>query len=193
LVWTVTHNGRSDRAVGWLAPFYEFDNTVLRAQRSGSQRMSTPEELAAKPPSIEREGSETVEVAVDAPLNLAVLVKDDGLPGPAKMRRPSSEDSGVAALSAVLSPPRPSMPEQDMVSARSAAPTGLALTWLHYRGTGNITCEPMTVPLDSKGGRASTIARFSAPGTYVVRAVANDQIFMTPINVTVHVTASRGR
>lgn len=185
LVWAVKHNGRTDRAVAWLAPFYEFDNTIRRAQRSGTQRQSTQEELNDKPPSIEREGPATLQVKVDTPLSLAVLVKDDGLPGPAKSFRFASEGGG--ADEAFRQPNRPSFPDQDRVSARSAAKTGLAVTWLHYRGPADVAFEPVTSPLEKLGGRASTIARFSVPGTYVVRAVANDQIFTVPVDVTVTV------
>ena len=35
-MWSVTRSGRTDRAVGWLAPFYELDTSVLRAQRDGN-------------------------------------------------------------------------------------------------------------------------------------------------------------
>ena len=192
LTWTVTHNGRTDRAVAWLAPFYELDNTVLRAQRGGSQRQSTQAELDAKPPSIEVDGQDTVTVPVDSPVTLAVLAKDDGLPGPARQRRFESEEGGPQAAQqpeVLFRPPqRISFPATDKVSAASAAKTGLAVSWLHYRGNGAVTFEPATSPLEKTGGRATTTARFSAPGTYVVRAVANDQIFTAPVNITVTVT-----
>lgn len=185
LVWTVKHNGRTDRAVAWLAPFYEFDNTIRRAQRSGTQRQSTQEELNDKPPSIELDGPAALQVKVDTPLSLAVLVRDDGLPGSARSFRFANE--GGAADEAFRQPSRPSFPDQDRVSARSASRTGLAVTWLHYRGPADVAFEPVTSPLEKMGGRGSTIARFSVPGTYVVRAVANDQIFTVPVDVTVTV------
>jgi hypothetical protein len=185
LVWTLTHNGRTDRAVGWLAPFYELDNTVRRAQRGGSQRESTPEELRDQPPSIEAEGVQNVTVANNATVVLGVFVKDDGLPGPAKNYRGRDVEGG--SDSGPLTP-RTSAPAQDMASAMSAAKTGLAVTWLHYRGPGRVTFEPMTIPLDKMGGHATTTVHFSEPGTYVIRAVANDQIFATPLNFTVTVT-----
>ena len=190
LVWTVTHNGRTDKAVGWLAPFYEFDNTVLRAQRGGSQRESTPEEVRAQPPSIEAEGRTTVTTDVATPLVLAVLVKDDGFPGPVKGMR--FREGGGGSSEGPIAPlmRHKSAPAQDVVSAQYAAKTGLAVTWLHYRGPGTITFDPMQVPLDKNGGRATTSVHFSEPGTYVIRAVANDQIFTTPVNVTVTVTGT---
>jgi len=187
LIWTVTHNGRTDRAVGWLAAFYELDNTVLRAQRSGSQRMSTPEEVQAKPPTIEREGPADFTTPVNAPLSLSVLVRDDGLPGPSRRRRMPS--TGSESADAVLRPlSRTSFPDTDMLKAANAAETGLAVTWLHYRGPGVVTFDPMTMPLDKTGGKATTRVRFSEPGEYVIRAVADDQIFTAPLSITVTVT-----
>lgn len=186
LVWTVTHNGRTDKAVGWLGPFYEFDTTVLRAQRGGTQRESTPEELQAKAPSIEAEGGLTAKATTSAPLTLAVVASDDGLPGPVKSR--SNLGASSESIAGAGPTRKKSAQLQDMVNVASAAKTGLAVTFLHYRGPGEVTFEPMTIPLDKMGGRAQTSVRFSEPGTYVIRAVANDQIFTAPVDITVTVT-----
>ena len=43
----------------------------------------------------------------------------------------------------------------------------------------------MVIPLNREGGQASTTVRFSEPGTYVIRAVADDRIFTTPVSITV--------
>ena len=209
LVWTVTHNGRTDQAIGWIAPFYEFDNTILRSQRTGSQRMSTPDELRAEPPSVEAEGPTTALTAsVGTPLQLGVLVKDDGFPGPyttwygetARNRTVKNEDGeevivGNPALDsftttdiAVPLVRAKSFNQTDVVGSYLAYDTGLAVTWLHYRGPGKVTFDPMTIELDKLGGHATTTAHFSEPGTYMLRAVANDTIFTTPVNFTVTVT-----
>jgi hypothetical protein len=45
----------------------------------------------------------------------------------------------------------------------------------------------MTIPLEKTGGHAKTTVHVSEPGTYVIRAVANDQIFSAPVNFTVTV------
>ena len=186
LVWTVTHNGRTDQAIGWIAPFYEFDNTILRSQRTGSQRMSTPDELRAEPPSIEAEGTTSLTASVGTPLQLGALVKDDGFPGPHTSRyfsRPGAESKLVVPLVRSMN-----FTQTDVVSSALAYKTGLAVTWLHYRGPGKVTFDPMTTELDKLGGHATTTAHFSEPGTYVLRAVANDTIFTTPVNFTVTVT-----
>ena len=43
------------------------------------------------------------------------------------------------------------------------------------------------VPEIGEGGRAVTEVSFSEPGTYVLQAVADDTVFVTPVNVTVEV------
>ena len=45
--------------------------------------------------------------------------------------------------------------------------------------------EPQVVPVPLKDGTATTIVRFSSPGTYVVRAVADDGVLKTSADVTV--------
>ena len=181
LVWTVTRGGRTDQAVGKLLDFYQHDVSVYLAQRVSRLR-ATPDEKRNQPPSVSLEGSDAVTASVGTPVTLAVTAADDGIPGPVQSRfaraiteRPPKTPGGAL--------------RQDMVSGYVATATGLAVTWLHYRGPGMVTFDPMHVPLDENGGRATTVARFSEPGTYVIRAVANDQIFTTPVNVTVTVTA----
>jgi len=181
LVWTVTRDGRTDQAVGKLIGFYEHDAGVYLAQRVSRLR-ATPEERRNQAPSITLVGPDAVTASVGAPLALAVTASDDGIPGPAQSRfaRPITERPAKTPDGAL---------QQDMVSGYVATATGLAVTWLHYRGPGNVTFDPMHASLDTGGGRATTEARFSEPGTYVIRAVGNDQIFTTPVNVTVTVTA----
>ena len=210
LVWTLTHNGRTDVAIGWIAPFYEFDNTVMRSQRTGSQRASTPGELRAEPPSVEAEGpTASLTASVGTPLQLGVLVKDDGFPGPyttfygdtSTNRTVVNEDGeevvvGNARLDGFTTTDDLALPlvraksfnQTDVVGSYLAYGTGLAVTWIHYRGPGKVTFDPMTTELDKLGGHAATTAHFSEPGTYVLRAIANDTIFTTPVNFTVTVT-----
>ena len=65
---------------------------------------------------------------------------------------------------------------------------GLAVTWTHWRGPGQVTFDPTTMVV--KDGKASTRATFSQPGTYVVRAYADDGAWFEPADVTVTVTAA---
>ena len=67
--------------------------------------------------------------------------------------------------------------------------TGLAVTWLHYRGTGHVTFDPMSSAIKSEGatpsGTATTLVKFSQPGTYVLRVFADDGVLTSGTNVTV--------
>ena len=51
--------------------------------------------------------------------------------------------------------------------------------------------EPRKIPVTD--GKASTTVRFSAPGTYVLRAYADDGILVAAKDVTVTVTAGQAR
>jgi hypothetical protein len=187
LVWTVTHNGRSDTATGWLGSFYETTKTIRWAQRNAAQHEPNPREKQTLPPSIKLDGPTTVRVATLTPVNLEVVVTDDGLPGPRE--RPGLANVDRRAALVVPLERRKPFHLQDMVSVSSASETGLAVSWLHYRGPGAVEFKPRTVPLDKSGGRAATAVRFSEPGTYVLRAVADDRVFTPSVDVTVVVAA----
>jgi hypothetical protein len=50
----------------------------------------------------------------------------------------------------------------------------LVITWTKFRGPGTVTIRDVKPEIDKKDGRAATIATFSEPGEYVLRAQAND-------------------
>ncbi len=113
------------------------------------------------------------EVSAGVPVTLTATVTDDGLPKP----RPP-----VA--------PRPNAPPSRFQSQRNTSSTGnamagLRVTWLEYRGPARVTFE--TNPIRVAGDRAVTTARFAAPGTYRLIAVANDGRLSTRHDVTITV------
>ena len=63
------------------------------------------------------------------------------------------------------------------------ATTGLAVTWLQWRGPGQVTFTPTMMV--AKEGKVSTEAKFSQPGTYVLRAFADDGVLLATSDVTV--------
>lgn len=94
---------------------------------------------------------------VGAPVPLSVQVTDDGIPRPRK--------------------PRPGATPQ---------PQGVRVRWIHYRGAGSVAFKPeRSVPVHGQPVSESTEAVFSAPGTYVVRAVVSDGLLETPFDFTV--------
>ncbi len=175
LVWTLTHNGRTDQAFGSLWPVWEVDGGVMRLNRGSG---TAGEYADNQRPFVRLEGSDTLTLTLPDSLEIAVLVGDDGVPPP---------NPRLAERT-----PRRGPKSQAMVDPRSAATTGLAVTWLHWRGPGVVTFDPR-VPDIGEGGRAVTRVSFSEPGTYIIQAVADDTVFVTPVNVTVTVKPSLAR
>lgn len=123
VVWTVTANGRTDRAVGLFTPLYE-----LRTL-DGNTPPQVNVRAAAKA------------IALPGSVALTATIKDDGEP---------ADRQGRATVK-----------------------------WVNYRGPGPVTFEPdhssLPAGADAANGvKVSTVARFSEPGVYVLRAVAND-------------------
>ena len=169
LVWTVTHNGRTDHAFGHLWPVWEIDATVRRQNRGTGFAQGYADN---QPPRIRLAGADRLEVTLPAALEIAVVASDDGIPPP-----------NPQLLERTL---RPGPKTQAVIDPRDAASTGLAVTWLHWRGPGAVSFDPQVPALDEQG-RAVTRASFSAPGTYVLQAVADDTVHVAPVNVTVTV------
>jgi hypothetical protein len=64
-------------------------------------------------------------------------------------------------------------------AGRGGPPADVTIVWSKYRGPGSIEFSPARVPVELKGDfkvfqKAETTATFSAPGEYMLRAVAND-------------------
>ena len=70
--------------------------------------------------------------------------------------------------------------------AAAAAPKGLTITWLQYGGPGKAIFEETGAIAVSNGQAAATV-RFSEPGTYRLRAIANDGALSTTADVIVSV------
>jgi hypothetical protein len=170
LVWTVTHAGRSDTAVGSLWPVWEVDEAVIKANRGMGISGSYVDNHS---PNIGLDGPDTHAVSVGAAVTLVVVAGDDGIPGPnpeAAERRGNRRG-------------RPGPDQQNILNPRAAVARGLSVTWLQHRGPVPVSFSPMMPPLEN--GRASTIASFTAPGTYVLRAIADDTVLTAAVDVTV--------
>jgi hypothetical protein len=196
LVWTLTCNGQTAKAYGSLWPVWTLDKGVWQANRTGSLLgREDAEGDPNKPPKISAVGQSSQTIALGSPLTLAVTATDDGLPG--LQKRPTATRARDAEIGQPLKPgtglsgvpgtaPGIAPMSQDKVSALAAQETGLAVTWLHYRGAGTVTFNPGVVAVRGDG-KASTSVSFSQRGTYVVRAVADDGIYTTPVDITISV------
>ena len=121
---------------------------------------------------IDGAGANGLTVTLPDSLEVTLMAGDDGIPPP----NPKLAERK----------PRRGPKSQAVVDPRNAATTGLAVTWLHWRGPGTVTFEPQ-VPEVGEGGRAVTQVSFSEPGTYVLQAVADDTVLLNAAEVTVTV------
>lgn len=201
LVWTLESHGKVEKAYGSLLPVYELGTLVYLENRRGAGALTFPEE-PNKPPSIEMVGSSTLNAVAGEPLKLSVDVTDDGYPKPRVHSRTAKPRE-----SARERPPGPQYPSSPAAQAVVKLEPGvrLGVTWVVYRsGSGTVEFDPMHVGVVSAGssaasqeaagrlaGRATTTVTFSAPGTYTLRAYADDSVLMTPVDVNVTVAAPR--
>jgi len=170
LVWSVTVHGVTEKAVGWLQPEWQIDPIYAGKTRNAESLKNTPPSLAVTVPST---------LTLPNQLSLSATVQDDGLPTPRKgpPRRAVGQETPPTLK------PLPDQPEIPVnvpaVAGRGrqgggglAGPQGLVVNWLVWRGPAAVTFDPATIPV--KEGKAIGTATFTKPGTYVLRARAND-------------------
>jgi hypothetical protein len=169
LVWTLTANGVTEKAVGSLMPVWEID-LVLEVMNSGPRPRVLMLDRNA-PPSVVVEP--VTAVTLPGTATLIASVTDDGLP-------PPPPRASVRREPVFLNAPLPREP---------GPPRSLSLNWIQFRGPRKVTFEPEGwVPVKS-GDKAVRTARFSEPGTYVLRAIAHDSMVQTNQDITVTVSA----
>jgi hypothetical protein len=169
LVWTITVNGRAEKAYGDLLPVQEINEKIIT---SGGNSVPFGDEDPNKPPTIVV--APVSRASVSAPVTLTAAVTDDGLPKP---RTPPARTATTAADGRI---------ERQVNTSGAARPRGLTVRWFEYRGPGKVTFEPDgAVPV--VGGVATTSARFAAPGTYTLIGTANDGQLSQRTSVTVTV------
>jgi hypothetical protein len=181
LTWTLTRSGRTDKAVGHLALEWELTEVVYSQNRRGLASNSV-KAVPNQPPTISIDGG-TATTAVGTPVTLTASASDDGNPKPPAAGEGRGRGAGAEPPPLVTSRFGP-VQQQIVQPSRS----GLAVTWTHWRGPGRVTFDPATGPV--KDGKVSSRATFTEPGTYVVRAYADDGAWFEPADVTVTVTAA---
>ena len=184
LVWTLTSNGVTERAYGSLLVDYFTDDTVIMNNKGAGGGGGGQFQLAGnQPPELRVDGPATRRVAVGEPLQLSAFASDDGIPTPR---------------------PLPKIPFFLRVTPDSAS--GLWVSWFVYRGDGaDVTFEPRQIsvwedmrdgsnspwasgwsaPAAPADGTWKASATFDEPGTYVLRAWADDGGLMSYEDITV--------
>jgi hypothetical protein len=208
LVWTLTAHGKTEKAYATLQPISELSNVVYSENRGSPALLTYPPEPNAAP-SIEMDGGTERTVAAGKPLELTVAVSDDGhpMPNPHRSSIPSGfvRDSDGTLVSKGSSNGSSifGQVENPLTQAIVKVEPGvrLGVTWVLYRGgPGTVTFDPIrlaavempspgsTTPPGPIDGKATTKVTFSAPGTYRLRAYADDSVLVTPMDVIVSVT-----
>jgi len=198
LVWTLKTNGVTEKAYATLRQDYFVDN-VVKASETGAlgPGSSNPTIRANKPPVVQLEGAKARTAKVGQPLQLVATVTDDGVPkAPGQNGAPMPNAAAVAR--------RVMMPPQRITVGKMS---GLHLSWFVYRGAGKVEFTPDQVepwedtrsganspwatiwfppPVPAEGRYVAT-ATFSEPGTYVLRARADDGALFGDQELTVTV------
>jgi hypothetical protein len=193
VTWTLTVNGKTEKAVGWLQPEWEIDKAG-GASVGGRQ---DEEFKKNKAPVLNVEASAT-SITMPAALTLTSNVTDDGLPkpvtGPRKapvgQETPPLLQGGVS--DAPVNVPQVAGRGRQAGAAGAAGggtPPALTVTWMVWRGPAGADIQPRTAPV--KDGKAQATVKFSKPGEYVLRAGANDRLLTTYKEV--HVTVRGGQ
>ena len=164
LVWTVVANGVTQKAYGSLWPVWEVDQSTISANRGSRTAIDFDEPKNEAPRVVNPPMKQTAEVG--KPFELTLQVEDDGNPRPRVDRGAS-----VAGLK-----PRP---------AERPLNDSLRVSWVQWRGPGLATFEPKVIRVVD--GKATTKISFDKPGTYVLRAYAEDASIHTPQDVSVTV------
>ncbi len=193
LVWSLTTQGKTQKAYGSLRLDLLIENIDIMSETGAlGAGSSNPELRADKPPVVTIEGSHSRTAKVGQPLALAAVVRDDGVP---KVRQIPPDRVRQAGR---VWPYRPTV----------AKNVGLHLAWHVYRGAGAVAFTPAQIktwedtrsganspwapiwvaPPAPPDGRHTAQVVFSEPGTYVLRARADDGALTGDAELTVTVT-----
>jgi hypothetical protein len=165
LVWTITAHGRSEKAYGSLKSDEEILERLIMTRGGLNPGLDDPNQ----PPSVSFAPVPAAGTA--APVTLTALVTDDGLPKPHVPKARPAGAPGTAQTNTSAARPR----------------LGLNVTWFEYRGPAAVTFDDLGPTLVTNG-QAATKVHFTAPGTYVLRATANDGELSVGTEITIAVT-----
>jgi hypothetical protein len=187
-VWTLTTNGKTERAYASLKPDYFIDDNVIMANNGAAGMGGADPSLKGNlPPSLAIDGPARRTVKAGESVTLIAVASDDKIPRP----RP-------------MPPLNPGFASRFTVDSA----TGLRLSWFVYRGKGNVVFDPVQTkawedtrdnanspwsygwrtPPVPPDGKWTVRATFSEPGTYVLRCQAHDGGLATTGDVTFVVT-----
>jgi hypothetical protein len=174
VTWTITANGKTEKAYGELLPVEEITERIVMTRGNLNPGDGDPN----KPPQIGISPVATASVG-DA-VSLVANVTDDGLPKPREAAPKRATAADATRIQAQTNSNAPSRPR------------GLNVTWMQLRGPARIAFEPAG-PTSVLDGKTATVARFSEPGVYTIRATANDGALATKVDLTVTVASGKSQ
>jgi hypothetical protein len=184
LVWTITANGKTQKAFGWLQPEWEIDPAGGAA--SGGQ--TDKELLNNKAPTIAVAAPSAV--TLPSTLTLNATVTDDGIPKPRAPRKPAVGQETPPTLQGfpdapVNVPQVAGIGRQPGGGAGRGQVRGPTVTWMIWRGPAGAEFEPRVSQV--KDDKAQTTVTFTTPGDYIIRGRASDRILSTDSDIKVTV------
>jgi len=160
VVWTLTTNGRTNLAKGWLQPEWEVDQPLITKNAVTDRSIGiweTEDESENKPPVVT--GSSAQTVTLPATATVSVTATDDGVPKP----KPGGR-------------------------GRGGRTQGVQIRWLLYRGPAKVQFDPEVSPgVYGAPAKSETKVTFSAAGMYRLRALVCDGSLFTTYDVDVKV------
>jgi hypothetical protein len=203
MVWTLTTQGKTQKAYATLRQDLYIENIDIMSETGAlGAGTSNPELRGDKAPVVTIDGAKTRTVKVGEPLTLVAIVTDDGIPRVrAQTQPPASPNPAAQERIRQLSMTPPYRPTVNKA-------LGLHQAWFVYRGQGKVTFDPpqvktwedtrsganspwapiWTAPPLMTDGKYTTKVTFETPGTYVLRARADDGALTGDDELTVTVT-----
>jgi len=182
-IWTLTVNGKTQKAYGWLQPEWEID-PAGGAQTGGR---TDKEFLSNKAPTIAIEAASLV--ALGDLLTLVATVTDDGIPKPAPQRKPAIGQETPPTLQgnsdAPVNVPSVATPARGGGGGGRGGVQGPTVTWILWRGPANVTFAQKTAPVQA--GKVGTTVAFTKPGEYIIRGRASDRFLTADRDIRVTV------
>lgn len=204
MIWTLTTKGKTEKAYASLRQDYFIDDVVIASETGAlGAGTSSPEIRANKRPAVKIEGEPKRSAKVGESLPLVAWVSDDGVPKP---RGGGAVGSAPRPTNQTAPPRNPALTPPSRITVGKRV--GLHLSWFVYRGDGKARFEPpqikvwedtraganspwaplWTPPPTPPDGKHVTHVTFDAPGTYLLRARADDGALFGDADLTIVVT-----
>ena len=214
LVWTLTTYGKIEKAYATLRPDYVVDD-IVKASETGAlgAGTSSPEVRGNRQPSVQIQELKARRVKAGTPITLVTEIKDDGIPKPRGEGFAGSAVANTPRLDAAAATgesqnaTRPNRAMQPPTRVTVGKNVGLHVSWFLYRGPAGARVEfdppqvkawedtraganspwaPVwSAPPLPADGRQPVRVSFSEPGTYVLRALADDGALTAYDDVTI--------